>query len=82
MTKVTVLYFGQSREISGSAEEEFTLSDGSSLPALISAIEERHEKLRRFAKSMQVALNEEVAAGDERLKDGDTVALLPPVAGG
>ena len=82
MTKVTVLYFGQSREISGTSEEEFTVSDGSSVSVLLKAVEERHAKIGRFAKSMQVALNEDLARGEERLKDGDTVALLPPVAGG
>jgi molybdopterin converting factor small subunit len=32
--------------------------------------------------SMKIALNEEMARGDETLEDGDTVAVLPPVAGG
>jgi molybdopterin converting factor subunit 1 len=82
MTKVTVLYFGQSREISGVSEEEFSIPEGSSLPVLIGAVGERHAKIRRFAESMQVAVNEEIAEGNERLKEGDTVALLPPVAGG
>jgi molybdopterin converting factor small subunit len=31
---------------------------------------------------MRIAVNEELAAGDHRLSDGDVVALLPPVAGG
>ena len=79
---VKVLYFGQTRDASGSAEEQFSLPDRASLQTLLDSAKKRHGKLARIAKSVQVALNEEIATGDERLRDGDVVALIPPVAGG
>lgn len=42
----------------------------------------KHSKLRRMRESAKVALNEDLAKGDEPLEEGDVVALLPPVAGG
>jgi molybdopterin converting factor small subunit len=41
-----------------------------------------HRRLKGISGSMRVAVNEEIAAGDRMLEDGDVVALLPPVAGG
>ena len=79
---VKLLYFGQTRDASGKSEEEFSLADGSSLRSLLNQASERHEKLDRLRKSIKVALNEEMARGDEKLNDGDVIALLPPVAGG
>ncbi len=80
--RVKVLYFGQTRDASGRGEEEFSLADRASLQALLALAKTKHGKLEKFDESMQIALNEEIAKGDELLKDGDEVALIPPVAGG
>lgn len=77
-----VLYFGQTRDAVGSGEEEFLLPDHASVQTLLERANSKHGKLGKFYKSMQVALNEEIAKGDETLKDGDVVGLIPPVAGG
>jgi len=80
--RVKVLYFGQTRDASGSGEEEFSLPDRAPLQTLLERAKSKHAKLGEVAEFMQVALNEEMAKGDERLKDGDVVALIPPIAGG
>jgi molybdopterin converting factor small subunit len=43
---------------------------------------EAHPKLNALESSLKVALNEEITREDAELKDGDRVALLPPVVGG
>jgi len=79
--RVKVLYFGQTRDASGVREEDFSLPDRTPLRTLLERARSSHAGLERM-KSMQIALNEDIAKGDERLKDGDVVALIPPVAGG
>jgi len=80
--RVKVLYFGQTRDISGSGEEEFSLPDRSTVGSLLEVASSKHGRLAKMKGATQVALNEEMADGEERLKDGDVVALIPPVAGG
>jgi molybdopterin converting factor subunit 1 len=80
--RVKVLYFGQARDASGLAEEEFSLPDRASVQTLLQAANSKHSSLVKMNKSMKLALNEEIARGTERLNEGDIVAFLPPVAGG
>jgi molybdopterin synthase sulfur carrier subunit len=80
--RVKVLYFGQAREAAGTGEEFLSLPSLSSVGALVSESTRVHHGLRGISGSMRIAVNEEIAAEDLSLKDGDVVALLPPVAGG
>jgi molybdopterin converting factor subunit 1 len=80
--RVKVLYFGQARDETGTAQEEFSVDSGASLATLAGLAMKKHPALSRLRATAKFALNEEIAEGKERLKDGDVVALLPPVAGG
>jgi molybdopterin converting factor subunit 1 len=82
VVRIKVLYFGQAREAAGGGEEVLSLPGHASISALLDETSRRHGRLERLRGAMQVALNEEIAEGDEELKDGDVVAFLPPVAGG
>jgi molybdopterin converting factor subunit 1 len=46
------------------------------------ALEAAHPAFARMGKRAMVAVNEAYAADTDPLRPGDTVALLPPVAGG
>jgi molybdopterin converting factor subunit 1 len=80
--RVRVLYFGQARDAAGMGEEYLSLPRLSSVGGLMSASTKAHHRLEGISGSIRVAVNEEIATEDHRLKDGDVVALLPPVAGG
>lgn len=80
--KVKVLYFGQAKDASGRAEEVRSLPERTTLRTMMEAIFSLNPKLEGMAKAVQVAVNEEIAVGDRSLKDGDVIAVLPPVAGG
>jgi molybdopterin converting factor subunit 1 len=41
-----------------------------------------HPRLRELASSLLVAVNTEYVSQDATLRDGDEVALIPPVSGG
>lgn len=78
-----VLYFGGLRPlVSGTRSERITVPDGSSLDAVVEHLCASHQGLDRFRDHMRIAVNAEFADAEVELADGDTVALIPPVAGG
>lgn len=68
--------------MSGRAEEEVSIPSRSTLAVLLESLASRHSRLKKLDRSVKLALNEEIAERGRVLKDGDVVALLPPVAGG
>jgi MoaE-MoaD fusion protein len=80
--RVRVLYFAVFRERLGTDGDTIDLPAGATVPALIAALEGRHDVVRALRGRYRVAVNQVMAAGDEALGDGDEVALIPPVAGG
>jgi molybdopterin converting factor subunit 1 len=80
--RVKLVYFGQARDAAGVREEEFTLPDGASAELLLERSSAKHDKIDKIRGMMKVAVNEELAEKGQKLHEGDTVALLPPVAGG
>ena len=80
--RVKLFYFGQARDAAGTREEEFTLPDKASVDVLLSKASEAHEKIDKIREILKIAVNEELVERGKILRDGDTVALLPPVAGG
>jgi molybdopterin converting factor subunit 1 len=80
--RVKLLYFGQARDASGREEEEFTLPDRSSAAVLLGESSAAHPKIEKIKRSIQIAVNEEIADPGRMLQEGDIVAFLPPVAGG
>jgi len=80
--RVRVLFFGAARE---AAADELTLSlpSGTNARAAFGRLLEEYPGLRRFGSSLLVAVNQEYARDLEvELKDGDELALFPPVSGG
>jgi len=77
-----VLYFGILRERLGRKGEDVECSDGASVGELLSLLAERYSLFALGAGSIRVAVNREYVSNDYRLKAGDEVAVIPPVAGG
>jgi molybdopterin converting factor subunit 1 len=80
--KVSVRYFAQIRELIGIREEEVIIQNGSTLTNLISRIEENHPGLRKTKENIQFAINCNLVRKNLFLKEGDQIAVFPPVAGG
>jgi molybdopterin converting factor subunit 1 len=81
---IRVLYFGVLKDMMGHAGAEMELPEGASVAELLEA---HRGSARESAKgsvwdAIAVAVNQEYARAGLRLKDGDEVALLPPVSGG
>ncbi|MDQ6667215.1 MAG: MoaD/ThiS family protein [Thermoproteota archaeon] len=80
--KVNVLYFAQVREATGIRAEEVILVKDSSINDLISKIEENHPRILRLKENIQLAVNCNIGCKNLSLKEGDQIAVFPPVAGG
>jgi molybdopterin synthase catalytic subunit/molybdopterin converting factor small subunit len=80
--QVRVLFFGMLKEIAGGGEQKLTLADGARLADALAECEKRWPKLGDYLPATATAINQEFAPAESRLKDGDEIALLPPVSGG
>jgi molybdopterin converting factor subunit 1 len=80
--RVRVLFFGAAREAAG--RDEVTLEIGSPATAAgaFKEVLARYPDLRRFGRSLLVAVNQEYAPLDMEVREGDELALFPPVSGG
>ncbi len=82
MPRIKMVYFAQAREAAGQKSEELDLSGSPRVGEAVSQAFAMHPKLKALEKVVKVAVNEEITPEDALLRDGDRVALLPPVVGG
>ena len=80
--KVTVLFFGWARELTGFASERLELPEGEALGSLLREYQRRFPRLDEMRKALKYAVNQEFATPGTVLRDGDEIAFLPPVGGG
>jgi len=78
--KVVVIYFAGLKEQRGCAEETVA-TDCRTPEELYADLRHRHGLALPW-EALSVAVNDEFRGGDCPLNDQDTVAYLPPVAGG
>jgi len=80
--RVRVLYFGQARELSGISEEFHSLPSPVYVDQLISVAMRAHPKLEEIRRILRVLVNGRSVSDNLELKEGDRVAVVPPIAGG
>ena len=78
--QIKVIYFAQLADLAGKSEETRELND-SSPAALYTEVSAAYNFPHEF-KQLQVAINHQLSAHETELKDGDTIAFLPPMTGG
>jgi sulfur-carrier protein len=80
--KITVKFFASYRDIAGRSEEIQVLSEGATISGLLFLLKEKYPKLGSLTDNIIVSVNKKYAREEVVLKEGDEVALLPPVSGG
>jgi molybdopterin synthase catalytic subunit len=80
--RVRVLLFGVLKDIFQRSEESLELSSGATLSDLLDHYRRLAPEKARFFPSLALAVNQEYASPADALREGDEVALLPPVSGG
>ena len=80
--QVRVLYFGILKDVVGRSSSEMELPEGLSVAELVALHERERGGSVELWSSIAVAVNQQYAKPGDILRDGDEVALLPPVSGG
>lgn len=80
--KVTVQLFAVLRELVGQRQLELDLADGATIDDLRARLCADYPKVAPFLSAMVAAINEDYVPDSRTLRDGDRVALIPPVSGG
>lgn len=78
--RLTVLLFASYAEAIGAPSVSVTLADSATVNDLLDAV--RQLAAGKELPPAAVAVNREYATRDQRLAQGDEVAIIPPVAGG
>ncbi len=80
--KAHVKLFAILKEKAGTPELTFELPESSTVADLLREMDRLHPGLVAGVGQTMVAVNTEYATESHTLKDGDEVALIPPVSGG
>lgn len=79
--QLSVRLFASIREALGTNSLSIDLPDGATVATLTHEIQARYPALRVIPET-RVSVNYEYVDSDHRLKEGDELALIPPVSGG
>lgn len=80
--KVTLRYFAAVREAIGESTETREIAPGSTAGSLMDALARDYAIVAGARRSIMVMVNQVYAEPAQPLRDGDEVALIPPVSGG
>ena len=79
---VKVLFFGAARDVVQLSAAEVTLPSSLKASDAFERILETYPGLRRFGRSLLFAVNQEYAPENQLIREGDELAVFPPVSGG
>ena len=79
---ISMLYFAMFREQIGKQSGQLTVPVGTTAGEIFGIVTAAYPALAGMRASTMVMVNEDYAAPDQLLNEGDEVALIPPVSGG
>ena len=79
---VHVLFFGAARDAAGHKEIDLTIHGPADAANAFEQVLSAYPELRRFGRSLLFAVNQEYAQMNRVIRDGDELAVFPPVSGG
>ncbi|MGB2868811.1 MAG: MoaD/ThiS family protein [Bacteroidota bacterium] len=80
--KVTVKLFSLAKDLAGFDEREFELTQPGVAADVVQRLIRENSRFLEWKNSLRLAVNCEYVNGDHLLKEGDEVAVIPPVSGG
>jgi molybdopterin converting factor subunit 1 len=82
IVRISILYFATVKDATGIRMESIDLSDDTTIREMLSKISIIYPKLKHILNNIQISVNYRIVDFNTILKDGDEVALLPPISGG
>lgn len=79
--KIQLLLFGIARDIVGNSKLELDTHQPLDVASFKELLKNKYPKMNHLSY-FKVAINQEFADDHQVLKEGDEVALIPPVSGG
>jgi MoaE-MoaD fusion protein len=80
--RVRVLFFGMLKDLLGKSSDSLELPESASVRDVLAHYESQFPRMTQALPSLAIAVNQQYAAPDTKLKSNDEVAFLPPVSGG
>jgi len=80
--KIEVLFFGALKDLLGRSGETVDLPEGSRVREVLFHYARGAPRFEAMVPSLAISVNQEYSGADRALREGDEVALLPPVSGG
>jgi len=82
IVRISILYFATVKDATGIRMESIDLSKDTTISEMLSKISMIYPKLKHILNNIQISVNYRIVDFNTVLKDGDEVALLPPISGG
>jgi molybdopterin converting factor subunit 1 len=82
LISITILYFARVKDITGVKKETMDLPPNTSIKKLLAKISLSYPDIESILNVVKISVNYKIIDMNTILKDGDEVALLPPVSGG
>jgi len=79
---VKVLFFASLKDITGESGIDLELDENADVESLKVEVTSMYPKLKPFMSFVKIAINQEFAEANSVIKNGDELAILPPVSGG
>jgi molybdopterin converting factor subunit 1 len=80
--RVTVQLFSLAKDLAGFREKSVELPPGSNANDVFEELKLQNPRFADWQSSMRLAVNQEYVSNDHPLREGDEVAVIPPVSGG
>jgi molybdopterin converting factor subunit 1 len=80
--KIRVKLFAILRERAGTGDVVLDLPEGATVRAAADSLSSQLPRICEYARRVAYAVNREYVSADATLKDGDELAVIPPVSGG
>jgi len=80
--KVRAELYSRLKEIVDASVIELSLPENLTVNNLFEQLKKRYPELKDFDKSVLFGIGVEFVDRNHELKDGDTIAIMPPVQGG
>ena len=79
--EIEIILYGIARDIFGAPKHKMNIASGVTVNQVMASLRNEYAELSKLS-SLMIAINDEYASGDEEIKDGDEIVLIPPVSGG